>query len=451
MPRLLPPVLLLALAVLGCERPLVGLDPVGVVTTTPDLGLVQTQDVVPLQIRVSDGNAVEQLTVDGRPATRGAEPDVFLDTLRLAVGLNAFVVAVHDDRDNVTEDTLFAVYLPYASAPAPPLPEPRYEHTATALTDGRALVAGGFVGGQATGSAILVQESDGLVTYEPLASALRHPRAGHTATVLPDGRVLVLGGATRDPATEAADFVSQPELFDPATELFAEVPQSGAPLRRYDHAAVALEDDGRVFVYVYGGLEPGVVGAAVAGTFVVFELREEGGAPSLAEVSPPGGVGGPAPAHGHALLPLPSAGGAQRALAAAAALEGGAPVPFAQRLSFFPSVVFFPFEIATERVEAPETALAQFGAAPLSPGLFLFGGGGPLVAGTPDVPATDTLRVYADAAGRFFTFPDAVRLGVARSRHAATSLPSGRILLLGGVGAATLPEPLDQAEVIGLN
>jgi hypothetical protein len=67
------------------------------------------------------------------------------------------------------------------------------------------------------------------------ASALTFGRAGHSATLLPSGQVLVAGGST---ATAA-------ELYDPASDSWA---LTGATrFRRIDHAAVALAD-GRVLV-----------------------------------------------------------------------------------------------------------------------------------------------------------------------------------------------------------
>ena len=51
-------------------------------------------------------------------------------------------------------------------------------------------------------------------TVAPAASMLE-PRSGHSATLLPDGKVLIVGGMRRN-----QDFYKSAELFDPATGKF---------------------------------------------------------------------------------------------------------------------------------------------------------------------------------------------------------------------------------------
>ena len=92
---------------------------------------------------------------------------------------------------------------------------PRAAHTATLLADGEVLVVGGRDGDEQAGSALAATE-----VYDPganlwrAARPLATPRTGHTATLLPDGRVLVVGGRTGNARSGQA--LNSAELYDPA-------------------------------------------------------------------------------------------------------------------------------------------------------------------------------------------------------------------------------------------
>jgi hypothetical protein len=90
----------------------------------------------------------------------------------------------------------------------------RQGHTATALPDGRVLIAGGStaVSFGATATAELYDPFTG--TFFP-AAAMSIARQGHTATLLPNGKVLIAGGSP------AGTPVASAELFDPATNTFS--------------------------------------------------------------------------------------------------------------------------------------------------------------------------------------------------------------------------------------
>jgi len=164
------------------------------------------------------------------------------------------------------------------------LVQARENHVAIALNDGRVLLAGGAndaVGplnsaelfnpangtftatptmphAHAAGAGVLLANGKVLVTggatvngdsadlYDPVANtwtptsgAMNVSRFGHTATLLPDGKVLIVGGSNGTNAVASA------EIFDPATGLFALADSLSAA--RFQHTATLLPN-GKVMV-----------------------------------------------------------------------------------------------------------------------------------------------------------------------------------------------------------
>jgi hypothetical protein len=120
----------------------------------------------------------------------------------------------------------------------------RAAHTATALIDGRVLVAGGFVEKGSVVGAEIYEPATASFSIVPPMVVTRH---SHTATRLGDGSVLITGGYGEGTTTLASA-----ELFDPRTRTFA--PTGGLLEARADHVAVLLQDG---TVLVAGGLGPG--------------------------------------------------------------------------------------------------------------------------------------------------------------------------------------------------
>jgi hypothetical protein len=117
---------------------------------------------------------------------------------------------------------------------------PRIAHTATSLANGLVLIAGGQTSDlyPATGlsSAELFDPS---IDAFGAAGPMDLIRQAHTATLLLDGRVLLVGGGGGNTTTQVA------ELYDPAKNTF--VATGSLPSSIMMQTATLL-NDGRVFI-----------------------------------------------------------------------------------------------------------------------------------------------------------------------------------------------------------
>lgn len=162
-----------------------------------------------------------------------------------------------------------------------PLQNGRSFHTATPLPDGRVLLTGGISQQSdstacsplgtlcrqlvATGTADVFDPSTGRVFA---TGSMLRARAFHTATALPDGRVIIVGGAASALVSNMAPFpiipsqgVREIEVYDPATGEFTLVGQD-------------TETGGRTFaasVLVPSGLNAGAVLITGGGSPALFQ------------------------------------------------------------------------------------------------------------------------------------------------------------------------------------
>src|SRR6059036_1206941 len=89
----------------------------------------------------------------------------------------------------------------------------RYFHTATLLPNGKVLVAGGDGNGPSQESAELYDPASGTWTA---TGSLSPGTSEHTATLLPNGKVLVAGGVNGD-IFEFGSILANAELYDPTS------------------------------------------------------------------------------------------------------------------------------------------------------------------------------------------------------------------------------------------
>ncbi len=113
--------------------------------------------------------------------------------------------------------------------------------TATLLQNGKVLIVGGEIDGDTTATAELFEPATG--SWKPVGS-LHMARTGHCATLLRSGQVLVAGGFSDNYLTGLI-YINNAELYDPVSETWTET----GPLQtaRYDFTATLLPD-GKVLV-----------------------------------------------------------------------------------------------------------------------------------------------------------------------------------------------------------
>jgi Galactose oxidase, central domain len=127
----------------------------------------------------------------------------------------------------------------------------RYGHTATLLNNGNVLVVGGYSDPGGTNLVPLAELYDTVSGTFSLTASPNVPRAYHTATLLPNGMVLIAGGEIA-----GGQAASSAELYDPQAGSFTPAGNMSAP--RYNHTATLL-NDGRVLI------AEGISGGTVSG------------------------------------------------------------------------------------------------------------------------------------------------------------------------------------------
>jgi hypothetical protein len=228
-------------------------------------------------------------------------------------------------------------------------------------------------------------------------ASLAKGREDHTATLLPSGKVLVVGGHDwNDPLASA-------EVYDPATESWS--PTSALPTPRTLHTATLLPS-GKVLVV--GGQHVGVLASA--------EVYD----PSTGAWSPTGALATARRLHTATLLPsgkvLVVGGDASNQLASAE--------------------VYDPATGAWSPTGAMATARRHHSATLLPSGKVLVAGGWDL-----DYAPVASAEVYDPATG---VWSPTGALSTDRYFHTATLLPSGKVLVAGGADSSSV---LASAEV----
>jgi hypothetical protein len=216
-------------------------------------------------------------------------------------------------------------------------------------------------------------------------------RAGHQATVVPTGQVLVTGGCA---GRQCSPILASAELYDPMSRSFRGVGQMLTP--RVSHVAVSFAD-GRVLVA--GGWTSGGT-TARAEVYDPAQGRFTGAnAMSVARAS-------------HVAVPLPDG----RALIIGGEIRTGVALSSAE--------VFDPATLSFATAKGMQTPRSFHVGVPLADGRVLVAGG---LRAKGDI--LRSAEIFDPATGEFRTTGS---MTVPRYKHAAAVLKDGRVLIVGG-------------------
>ena len=168
-------------------------------------------------------------------------------SVNLSLSGNQYRVVVSAQRGTATSDAATLTVIPKAPAfseLSSTLTGVRVTHTATLLNDGRVLITGGFSSTVFPAPALNTAElyDPATNTFTAVPNTMQQARNNHTATLLPDGQVLLAGGQYDNDD----DGHNTAELYDPTTQTFTAL-SAVMTTPRGGHAAAPLLD-GRVLI-----------------------------------------------------------------------------------------------------------------------------------------------------------------------------------------------------------
>ncbi|MBX5484717.1 MAG: hypothetical protein IRZ16_23080 [Myxococcaceae bacterium] len=416
----------------------------------------ETDAVVEIpEIPAGTNRTIEVRAYDGDPSAGGK-------VVSMGSSLPFTVPDVVPEDQTPTEITIFlrrvGVFTPPSTADAPTtcsmMLEPRAGHTATLLADGRVFIAGGYhlSNGNIDGSLDTTEIfNPGTGTFEKAAGLLVPPqntsslaRAFMGAVLLKNGQVLLAGGETFNPPAGLFP-VRSILIYDPTTNTFGKFDMK-LPRRR---PGVAVDSGGRVLIV--GGTD----GQGKPVEYAEWYDPEKG--PHLARTEDPADLAAENPR----LLPVKT----PRAGMAVAPVQGGRFIAVAggtDGVKLADEVLFFNFDGTTFQASPSTVRLREVryapGIAPFKDSNNLLVAGGYNSSTEPMTSLNSSEIIATDA----FNVSDGQVLSQARGDVCVAPLPDGRVVIIGGrldggpgglssaAGEMMIPNPSGGASTVAL-
>ncbi len=419
-------VFVILLAVVGCDRPFVEISEPEIEIVEPDLQEVLEATRVQVKVRASSFRPIDRVLLQDEPMDVDPESGLWTSVVDLTNGLNELVVTAFDIDDVFAQETAVAVvFTPQFTPNAPDLPRGIGDHAAILTRGGDLLVTGGAF--QSDGEALDVAfvSAPAGALFQELPTGLRSARLGHTMTNLPDGRILIVGGAIRATINDVLVLVTKAEVFDPLTKEFRELAVVGDPIRRVHHSASGELGPSGFILDIYGGRgdiryrpQPAI---GIRQDLRSFLLRNDS---LIAFTAAPGPFLGK-PISGHTQVAIST----RDPFAPAEFLFHGTDFgrDFRESISF--TVDFAdPLGLIPEDAGRTQEARAHHVSVAIGDSFVItLGGSGP----SRESPL-GSVELYVDRRREFLRVPLSQSRPLHRSGHSATKLPDGRIMLVGG-------------------
>lgn len=411
----------------ACDRPFVEPRVPIIEITAPSLDRLFFDSTAVIRASASSFREIDRLERDGQLMTFDTENGVWVDTIKLQPGFNDFEITAYDIEQVSGNQVVQLAHLrPQFTNDAPNLPAPWRlgGHTATLLNNGDLLVAGGAAStSQAAFQAAFLLPLNG-TAFSRLAEDMLTARIGHTASLLPDGRVLILGGSNSAALSNVSQLVTNAEVYDPSTQRFKPVTVKGAPLKRAYHVAFVSPGSTNPIIDIYGGRGPSananselLINRRDFRTFTLIgdtlqSLSLDG--EIIQDIGPAFGV-----ASAKITPPSPQEPGSY--------LITGTEFLESEQTSVNFTIDFASAPIRIDLLPPHRIPRTFHTAVSLEEGLLIFSGGFQGTQGT----ALNSSEIYLASAERFLVIDDRVPTRP-QFLHTATKLPSERILMLGG-------------------